>query len=1006
MRLRYIILLLFSTVSMSGVAHVYTNGDFRIEEYTLDNGLTVYLVPNSSDVDVCGTVVVRAGTVDEPDSHRGVANFLKYGLNGGTQKIGAIDWQREKPIYEEIIGLYDSLSVENDRQKYLDLWQRISEKTAEAARFSSSNEFLNLLGELGATDIQDYVDTDYSRFGSNFPPSAMEQWLQLNSERFIDPAFRNFQSRLNIFYEEFNRYSVSKKMKSLLLNNRFYAGTPYARPEKGRPEELTHPSMSAMTEFFDTWYVANNMALVLAGNFDTEEVKPLIEQTFGRLPNRKLPSRTMYPAVDFVERKLERTCIGQFFGFAGYSWYFSGPDVDSEEFVHFKFIQHILSNSNRSGLINQLEYAGLYENSNEYRFNTVEITYCRDIKGSVIEVSASPPLWLDMDISVYYDTKTIVFDQINKLKKVDKVPDRLFLFAKRHLLDEVERFLCSTNMEKAAAVSFNYVYGIPIAQLSDKESIESVTKEDISTFTQKYVTYKRLALFYDKHYNSNKIPELRLGRIEKPATAIPCFNDTTESLYAKILLHDDMPFPDVGKPACSDIVERYIANEATMYYTPNSTNPSGENFTLTLRYEYGQQDDLNLNDMSYVLSRSGIKPGINESARRLMFEELGATVKIHSDYNYFYIDITGMEYNLKRILDMTTVWLLAPWLDRQQTYEVWNTQYGKRANMMDYMYHLNNALRQYVYHGKKSDYLNISSKEDLVSVSYTESGTLYFDYLTDRVQLDEVTRKIMCRPLDMFYRGNLPVDTVAGILMAAPMAEMEEIPMPRQEKPLVSYKWNTVHISTYLPSQLSNISFYAKLHSFRYDDYIPARVFSIYFRSLLDDELRLKRAMALNPAGCVAVPVQPGGECCFSGEMEVDGKNTTQAIELYMNLLKNMPIDEHRFRIAVRTCYSECVRQVYGYDKGKFYNWLKNIFPEGLPVEAWLEELKNMSVYDLQRFYEANIRQLPVQTMVAGDKQHVNAKELRKFGNVKMWGASSLFRDSKEIHYKKAFGAF
>lgn len=208
MRLRYIILLLFSTVSMSGVAHVYTNGDFRIEEYTLDNGLTVYLVPNSSDVDVCGTVVVRAGTVDEPDSHRGVANFLKYGLNGGTQKIGAIDWQREKPIYEEIIGLYDSLSVENDRQKYLDLWQRISEKTAEAARFSSSNEFLNLLGELGATDIQDYVDTDYSRFGSNFPSSAMEQWLQLNSERFIDPVFRNFQSRLNIFYEEFNRYSV------------------------------------------------------------------------------------------------------------------------------------------------------------------------------------------------------------------------------------------------------------------------------------------------------------------------------------------------------------------------------------------------------------------------------------------------------------------------------------------------------------------------------------------------------------------------------------------------------------------------------------------------------------------------------------------------------------------------------------------------------------------------------------------------------------------------------
>lgn len=988
--------LLLLVLSVRVYSRVYTNGAVALEEYTLSNGLTVFLMENHGEVDVCGTVVVRAGEVDEPDGHRGVANFLGHALMCGTRKIGALDWLQEKPIYEEIIALYDSLSMTVDEQKYSDLWQRITEKTEEAARYSSSNEFANLLAMMGAMGIKNSVYEDYTQFRSNFPPQAMAEWLQLNSERFIDPVFRNFQSRLNLFYEEFNRYSTPYNLKRQFLSNQFYKGTPYARPEKGTPEELLHPSMSAMIDFYNTWYVAGNMALVLVGNFDSEAVKPLIEETFGRLPNRPLPERKVYQVADFHEKNRNKVNTGDFGWFLGFGWYFTGPDVDSDEFVHMKFVEYMLSNSNRSGLINQLEYSGLFENTNESRLNTVSTTLRRDVKGSVIAVSVVP--WeRSTEYSVFYDTKFMVFDKINMLKHEKKIPEQLFMLSKNYLLDEVERFIGAANIEKAEAVCRNWVMDIPQAELFDTEKIDRVTKADIANFVQKYLSDNYLTVIYDILHPVKKIAELQLGQIDKPVTPVPRFNDASVSEYAQYLLPDGAILPDMETPAFNNMEERVVAEEAMLYYTPDA---EGENFTLTLRYEYGLQDDRDLGDLTYALNRTGIKPGIPENARRRMFEELGATIKMHADYNYFYIDLIGNESNLERILNVTTVWMLAPWLDRRQLYDLWQCQYGKRIDY-EYVPYMNDALRQYVFHGNMSDYLNLSPKEDLIFMSITETGKKYFDYMTDRKPLDEVTKKIMCSPVDMFYRGNMPVDTVAKLMALAPMAELDRIPVPRREKPLVYYGQTGVHYSTHLPSSVSYVTFYSKLTSFRYDDYIPARVFSIYFQSLLDDELRQKRAMALEPTGRVAVPLQPNGECGFIGDMEVGGENTTQAIDLYMSMLNDMPLDDNRFHRAIRACYQECINSFYGPDKGRMYNWLQNVYPAGVPVEEWLSELKTMTIHNMQWFYESRIKPLPVQIIVTADKDDFDTSEMRKYGAVRPRGPNRLFKDTKEFRYSK-----
>ena len=73
--------------------------------YTLDNGLTVYLWEDKTQADVTGYVAVRAGALDEPVEYTGLAHYLEHMLFKGTQTIGSLDWEKEKPLYEEIIKL-------------------------------------------------------------------------------------------------------------------------------------------------------------------------------------------------------------------------------------------------------------------------------------------------------------------------------------------------------------------------------------------------------------------------------------------------------------------------------------------------------------------------------------------------------------------------------------------------------------------------------------------------------------------------------------------------------------------------------------------------------------------------------------------------------------------------------------------------------------------------------------------------------------------------------------
>ena len=344
-----------------------------LSEYKLDNGLTVLLWEDHDAPDVSGYVVCRAGAVDEPADYTGLAHYLEHMLFKGTQRIGALNWEEEKPIYDSIIALYDQYCETTDAKQREALATQINECSMREAKISSTEDFFNMLDLIGTEGVNAFTSYDLTAYVGSFPEAEMLRWLTIYSDRLINPVFRTFQAELENVFEEYNMYAnePSSQVQNQLMAD-IYKGCPYERDVIGLPEHLKNPRLSKLIEFYETWYVPNNMALILVGDFDTEAAKPLIAQTFNRLQPKELPVRPEYPEVSFEGNPSKHYNLGYN---PQVAWVYQGikegdPDQDVLEFVIallYNGQTGLLDKVNTNG---DVQFAGVF---NDARRNTGRI---------------------------------------------------------------------------------------------------------------------------------------------------------------------------------------------------------------------------------------------------------------------------------------------------------------------------------------------------------------------------------------------------------------------------------------------------------------------------------------------------------------------------------------------------------------------------------------------------------------------------------------------------------
>ncbi|MEM6380257.1 MAG: pitrilysin family protein, partial [Bacteroidota bacterium] len=597
---------------------------FNLESYELPNGLKIYLNEDNNASNVYGAVWVNAGGKNDPADATGIAHYLEHMLFKGTQAMGTQDFQKEKIHLDSIKLLYDKLAATADKDTKLKIQKLINQQELKASKYAIPNEFDRLIKSIGGTGVNAGTNYDYTLYYNYFPSNQVAKWLDIYAHRFQKPVFRLFQSELETVYEEKNRAGDDLERRVEEKFGEFiYGDQPYStQTVLGDIEHLKNPSLTKMYQFFEDYYVANNMALVLCGNFDADEVKPMIEASFGQLKRGKVPEFPDYEQNSFSGRALEKVRITPIkAGFMGYKLVPVGhPDRPALE-----ILGNMISNGSQTGFIdqwnlnNEVLYAGGYSEFLEEDGSTF-IFYVPKIFGK--------------SLKKFEEKVKTSFQEIANGDFTDEYFEAIKYGIYRNYS------LSSENLaSRGRSLGLSFVYGIePGEYLSFSNQVLKTSKAEVQ---------KAAAKYYGKDYFTL---QSRTGFPKKPKLTKPPYKPITERTEASSKYAEQFNNIPETKPVPNfiDLKKDLHITDDYIYYTSNTLN---EIFTLRLVIAGGVAKDPQYLLLPQALNSSGTNK-YSASAIKNKFANLGATYNFSADYNSFDITVTGLDNKFAETLKL------------------------------------------------------------------------------------------------------------------------------------------------------------------------------------------------------------------------------------------------------------------------------------------------------------------------------------------------------------------
>jgi predicted Zn-dependent peptidase len=328
----------------------------RITEFKLDNGMKFIVLERNQAPVVSFLTYADVGGANEPEGKTGVAHFLEHLAFKGTTRIGTKDYQAEKPILEQLDTLWQqiqSAKTAGKQEEVTKLQAEFQKVEAQAAELVKQNELGQIVEQSGGVGLNATTSTDATRYFYSFPANKLELWMSLESERFLDPVFREFFKEKEVILEE-RRMRVENSPIGMMIEafiDKAYQVHPYRRPVIGYDRDLRNLSREDVEKFFETYYVPSNLTLAVVGDVKAAEVKRLAEIYFGRYPAKPKPQDNL-PAEPRQTETREVTLR-----LPTQPWYLEGyhqPAINHPDYVVYELMGSILSNGRTSRLYKSL----------------------------------------------------------------------------------------------------------------------------------------------------------------------------------------------------------------------------------------------------------------------------------------------------------------------------------------------------------------------------------------------------------------------------------------------------------------------------------------------------------------------------------------------------------------------------------------------------------------------------------------------------------------------------
>jgi len=281
----------------------------NVQEFTLPNGMKWLLFETHESPTISAGWVAHVGSVNERPGITGLSHFFEHMMFKGTKTLGTKDITQDLQIIEEQekvrAAMRDEMEVMRGRLRRGEI-DDVSKPENQTARYRElDKQFDALVQKQRAIIVKDQLDQIYTSNGGEglnagtwedltgyfvrLPANRVELWAWLESDRLMNPVFREFYSERDVVHEERRMRTESTPLGKFdeAFNAVFWEASPYGWPVVGWASDIPSYTKAQADEYFATYYAPNNLTGVLVGDFKTAEVKPVLERYFGRISRGK-----------------------------------------------------------------------------------------------------------------------------------------------------------------------------------------------------------------------------------------------------------------------------------------------------------------------------------------------------------------------------------------------------------------------------------------------------------------------------------------------------------------------------------------------------------------------------------------------------------------------------------------------------------------------------------------------------------------------------------------------
>ena len=962
-----LILFLMAALTMAGCSkykYEEVKGDLsKTRIYTLDNGLKVYLSVNKEKPRLQTYIVVRTGSKNDPAETTGLAHYLEHLMFKGTSRFGVTDAEAEAPLLADIEARYERYRTLTDPEERRQAYHEIDSVSQLAAKFFIPNEFDKLMSLIGAEGTNANTWHDRTCYVDDIPANQIENWLKVESDRFKNMVIRGFHTELEAVYEEYNIYLAhdGEKMYNAMMSKLFPSHPYGTQTTIGTQDHLKNPSITNIKNYFNKWYVPNNTAICMAGDFDPDEVIALIDRYFGDWQKGDDVAQPEFPAQPELTAAVDTMVIGLEAEQLLLAWRFD--KASSLQADTLSVVEQLLSNGT-AGLLDldinqQLRMLAAYAGSEQL------------MDYSTFQVMGMPREGQTLD-----EVRALLLAEIEKLKKgefSDELLPSVVNNLKLGYYNSLEVNRAITDMHLNA-----FVNGIDWRQyVGTLDRISNMTKDEVVSFANRHFGDNYVAVYKRQGVDHNQ------KKIDKPAiTPIPTNRDTVSQFVQDIQQTEVKPIEPRFVDFDKDLTLGEIKLETSPLPYVYVQNTENGRFTLAFRYDFGSEADVRYGYAASYLEYLGTDSLTAEQVKQ-QFYRLACDFSVSVGARNISVTLNGLSESMPEALSLLEHVLTHAQVDPMAYMQyvavldkaLADNKLNQRANFA--------ALQDYGLYGTYNPTRNILTTRQLID--------------TDPQELVNLLRGLSQYKHTILYYGPLTTDELSKVIAEhhSVEGELKDVPANRHYAKQFTPK-NEILLAPYDAKNIYMQMFHVEDIPYKADEAGVKALFNEYYGgsmgSVVFQELREARGLAYSAyAGYIdpAYADQPEHSMTY---IITQNDKMIDCLSQFHAILDTIPQSENSFQIAKDAVLKRIASQrttKFGIINAWLYRQMRGIdFDED---ELIYNTVPKLTLQDVVDFANSHMAHKTYRYVILGDERELDMKALQQYGPVTRLTTTEIF---------------